>query len=455
MKKYVIISIIFIIIFTSFSIGITAFLILNKKPLNNDSDFSIQPPPSPEVINQKTANLNETYNLNDIKITEYTEKIEGNEINYIQIDGLKDEAVEISINYILKNDPKSKFLEILSSDNYNGELYCYYNISGNFANVFSMHYYIDYQIKDDSFNSINICENFDLTTGNKLKLNDIIIDTPKTRQTLSNKLYPHVINAISDIEYDEEVWDLKVSNYNDIEEEIFKLINHFSTGKDINFIFNENSITFLDYDHGSINYINLLDCLTIYDKFNNQDIFDGKYKNMKNIPVLVKREYAQYQVVEKGSNYYLDVSLFDDIFSNEVISGETSKPVNFVKEQIQELKNIASQNPDTFYVFNNSYRLVAESHFDDLTEDLLIENYAIHKNAYIYETTKEFFESDMYPDILKINRGTLDDYEIWNISNLFAEYLYNYSANNNTSALYYYYQDSGEIELIEEYFNTY
>lgn len=451
MKKYVIISIVFLIIFTSFSIGITAFLILNNKPSDTISNLQAQTN-STEKITQKTAKLDEKYNLNDIKITEYTEKIDEQEFKYIQIDGLKDEEIEISINYNLKNDIKTKLSEIITSDNYNGDLYCYSFITGNFANVFSMYYYIDYKTKNDDVSSTNICENYDLTTGNRLKLNDVIIDTQEMRQILSSKMYPNMINSITDIEYNEESWELKISNYNDIEEEIFKLINDFSNEKEINFAFSENSIIFLDYNNGNINFMDCLDYLTIYDKFNTKNIFDGKYNNLKDIPVLVKREYAQYQIVEKGENYYLDFSLFDDIFSLDAIEGKSSKPVEFVKERIQEMKKMANENPNTFYVFNSSYLLNEDGHFDDISNKLIVDNYNIYENSYIYETTKDFFETEMYPDIIKITRGTSDLYDIpYAPNNLFADYLYNYSPNSGKISYYNYYKESGEIELMDEY----
>lgn len=274
----------------------------------------------------------------------------------------------------------------------------------------------------------------------------------KTRQILSNKLYTHVINTISELDYNENDWYFTIKDYNDVEEEIFKIINKISSGKEVNFTFDENSITFVDYDFASIGYIDFLDYLVIYDRFSNQDIFDGKYSNMKNIPNLMKREYAEYQTIERGENYYLDVSLFDDYFSTDALEGKSSKPLEFVKEKIQDFKKIATENPNIFYVFNGSYNTETEDHFDDETDGFIIDDYVIYENSYSYETTKEFFDTEMYPDILKTTRGVLDEYDIvYLVNNLFADYLYNYSANEVKFNKYYYYEDSNEIILDETY----
>ena len=290
MKKLILKSLIFLIVFFDIAVGITYILINNNMPVNTiETADTTQHPENITTENIKAVSLDETYDLNDLKLTEYTTIIEGRNfesnynadtekfiitgntdvnIPYFQIDGLLDENIEISINYSLKNDIETKVNEILDSDNFSSDLAVSNIKYSNFSNTLSIYYYIYYIDKDDRNIFVYIPENFDLNTGNRIKLNDVIINTPETRYLMSQKLYNSVLETIADVTPNEDSYYFEIENYNDIEEEIAQIIYDFQNENDINFAFDEKGIYFLDYGYNLL-YKNCIDYITIYDKEGN------------------------------------------------------------------------------------------------------------------------------------------------------------------------------------------
>ena len=137
MKKIILKRLIFLIVFFDIAVGITYILINNNMPVVSET-ADIPQQIEPAATDIKTVSLDETYDLNDLKLTEYTTVIEGRNfesnynadtgefiitgnadvnIPYFQIDGLLDENIEISINYSLKNDIETKEANFTSSCN--------------------------------------------------------------------------------------------------------------------------------------------------------------------------------------------------------------------------------------------------------------------------------------------------------------------------------------------------
>ena len=434
MKKLILKSLIFLIVFFDIAVGITYILINNNMPVNTiETADTTQHPENITTENIKAVSLDETYDLNDLKLTEYTTIIEGRNfesnynadtekfiitgntdvnIPYFQIDGLLDENIEISINYSLKNDIETKVNEILDSDNFSSDLAVSNIKYSNFSNTLSIYYYIYYIDKDDRNIFVYIPENFDLNTGNRIKLNDVIINTPETRYLMSQKLYNSVLETIADVTPNEDSYYFEIENYNDIEEEIAQIIYDFQNENDINFAFDEKGIYFLDYGYNLL-YKNCIDYITIYDKFSENYIFDGTYSKLKNLPVLIARTDGDYQIIEEGENYLLDITLVSDYDPN-AIAGETSYITDFVDNKVQDMKATASQNPNTFYVFNCFY----EASSIDLTEGYIYESHNEIK------TTKDIYENTLKNEIIEVRRDYPEVlYEPYMYGNIFTDYL--------------------------------
>lgn len=464
MKKIIFKRLIFLIVFFDIAIGITYLLINNNIPVKTTETADIsQQADTSTTENVKTVSLDETYDLNDLKLTEYTTVIEGRNfestynvdteeftvtgntdvnIPYFQIDGLLDENIEISINYLLKNDIETKANEILESDDFLSDLTITNIKYSNFANTLSIYYSIYYIDKENRNIFEYIPENFDLNTGERIKLDDVIINTSETRFLISQKLYNSVVGTISDITPDEDFYYFKVENYNDVEEEIAKVIYNFQNENNINFVFDEKGIYFLDYGYDLL-YKNCIDYITIYDKFSENYIFDGTYSKLKELPVLVARTDGEYQLIEEGENYLLDITLVSDYDSN-AIAGETSFITDLVDSKVQDMKTIASQNSNTFYVFNCFY----EASSLDLEEGYIYESYNEIK------TTKDIYENALKSEILEVKRDYPEElYEPYMYGNIFVDYL-DSSKYDITSNWTTYEFNPSTSELILNNFNT-
>ena len=178
-KKMLIKRIIFLIIFSLIAVGLTVYFILNNLP-KEELVIGEANKNKEKNTTEKTVYLEETYDINDLEIKEFKEKYRDLEIKYYQIDGLKDNSVEVSINYNLKNDLIKLIDEVFKEDKINvDDFTIYLTINSNFANTISLSYYV-YSYKNvgegmpaEELINTTICENYDLTTGNRIKMNDI------------------------------------------------------------------------------------------------------------------------------------------------------------------------------------------------------------------------------------------------------------------------------------------
>lgn len=425
-KKVIIRRIIFIIIFLIVAVGITYYLI--SKNTQNVENITFEK--KEKIPAEKTINLNETYNINDLKVKTYEEKYKDIDLQYYQIDGLKNLSIETEINYNLKKDVQIAIDEALDTDRVKKDTVSIYaHFASNFANTLSIYYNISaYDDEAHDFKELfnkNVLENYDLTTGDKIKLNDIFTKDANVGKIISDKIYNDVIKTTSDIEYDEENGLGKIKNYNDIEEEIFKLVNDYNNKRDIDFCFDEKMITLLDYN-SNIMYMDNLDSITIYDKYKtDESIFDGTYDNLKDLPNLVKRKIADYTILEQGENYYIDISLFDCYLEEERSEKVFEAAKKVVDEYVKEVKEEAKTS-DKFIVINRAYNCNSMGTYDELYEEWIPNGkYELSIGVYRFEVTKELFENEVYNKIIEIFRD-YPDYELsedYCMDNMFGMYL--------------------------------
>lgn len=134
-----------------------------------------------------------------------------------------------------------------------------------------------------------------------------------------------------------------------------------------------------------------------------------------------------YEFIEQGSNYYIDVSLYDIYDSdsrNEEIF-ETAK--KYLLNEIKQVKEKASQNSNHFFVINNAYALYTVSQYLEdkndwkVYEDIL----KLEMNKYEYITTKALFNSKYYDEIQQVFKTTqrIETGEAYCYQNLFIPYL--------------------------------
>jgi hypothetical protein len=248
----------------------------------------------------------------------------------------------------------------------------------------------------------------------------------------------------------EEDWNLRITDYKDIEEEMADLINKFNNKKEIAFSFDEQKITILNY-YANIYYEDHLDYVAIYDKYkNNQTIFDGEYSALKNLPVLVKREYCEYQIIEEGDNYYIDISLSNvwrEEWRNEVVF---EKIKEYIQNEIEQVKEEASQKPNKFIIANYNYLLSVNTLYfeDELVKDDLA-GYTCNYTKLTYETTKSMFKAELKDKIIEVFRNAKGvGGEAYLYDNLFLYYISDYNNMNSYYGDFGIYND-GEFYDIE------
>ena len=446
LAKMILIRLIFLIIIAFIASCVTMYFI-KQNDANKEEKVVIQEnkiqtnqvvEPKSTSETEETINLNDTFDLNDLRISLLKEKYLGVEIEYFKIDGLKDQNIQKEINYTLKNDikdfvEKAKDEDKIAQENF----YIYAYINSSFANTLSLTYYVSSYIlqtnedgsvkKQEELLNEYIPENFDLTTGEKITVNDLFTQDFKAQNFINHDFYTQLVSSNVEIgAISEEDWNLHIQNYNDLEDTMLEFVTLFNNKKDMKFSFNEQKVTFLDYGV-NVYYEDYLDYITIYNKYSiEESIFDGRYEYLNDLPVLTKRYYADYSVMEQAENYYIDISLFDvyiedSEYRNETIFEDSKK---YVDNVVEEIKEKARKNPSKFYVFNYAYNLgtVDNPEIEDYTpyDNIL----RLDESRIEYETTEEEFTSRILYKIRKMFRNAqrMETGEAYCYDNLFLYY---------------------------------
>jgi hypothetical protein len=247
----------------------------------------------------------------------------------------------------------------------------------------------------------------------------------------NSNFYSELIPSYTAQDFNEDEWYLKVSDYNDIEEEMADLINKFNNKREIAFTFDEQKVTLLGY-YANIYYEDFVDYVAVYNKYKtNSTIFDGTYSKLKNLPIFAKRGDQEYQVIEKGDNYYIDIS-----FSN-ITQAEWQNKVAFdavvadIQAEIEELKEEASKTPSKFTIYNYTYGLSANTAWNGNDLEKVDDECTCTYTKLKYETTKSMFKSEIYDKIIKAFQSTQRDSigEVYLYDNLFLYYVVDDSQN--------------------------
>lgn len=435
-KKMIIKRFIFIVLFLMITIGITVYFaitnMLKEEIIIEENEIKEIEGETIDTSSEKTLDLNGTYDVNDLDISEYKENYKDLELCYYQIDGLKDESIEVKINYGLKNSLEELIDKALEENKINTENFNVYPINySNFANTISIYYrIISYEFVDEEYIELLdevICHNYDLTTGNKIMLSDIFTKNTNIGNIFVNELYDDMIDQIAELD-ELSYTTYRVKDYNDIEDKMLDLTNRYNLRQDINFVFNEQHVLMIDC-YGKIFYEDYVDNVVIYDKFaTDTTIFDGTYSKPKALQTLVRRYDLDYQFIEKGENYYIDISMdygWGIESENEAVF-ETTKKI--IEDDIEKIKEEASQNKSKFLIINRAY-LINNSVFDYNTMEYITYSdlMQVFVHACRFETTKSMFNSEVYDRIVNIFKSypRLETGEAYCYSNMFGYYLRN------------------------------
>ena len=434
--------IIFTIIFAIIAVGVTVGAIIYTNNLSSDEDDPIDntaselsvsldniPNKSISEDNLGITDLTEFYNMNDLKVTETDEK-KGTRIpkaswdtdtnklslHYVSISGLKDKNLENKINNEIKTTIDSLYTEAELNDSNIDRIYIGANVDANFSNVLSVQIYknISYVNSTDDYYYNGYGLNYNLTNGEAIKFKDLFTNA-SIKNSLQQLFYEVLISQYAD---NNETHDMSKIDLSNIEEETYSLTNKVMKDIDnINFSFSPDGIVI-----NMPNKIYYLDTLkvhshiAIYKKYlTSNSIFDGSYQGDKNLFVFSRGypnsfdsrafPFAQYENVY--DNLRVEAVVYctnTDALENSYAKTLVDEKITALKNDIEEIKKTAKDNPDNAYVYCASYDVNFYNNFD--LSNLGIKNCmaSVNYNLDIYEMKKTYYNDTFYEKIADFYR---------------------------------------------------
>ena len=379
--------------------------------------------------------LKGTYNQNNLTINEKKVTKDKVEIKYCQINGLNDNVIQNNINKELETIALNCYKEEIKNLDEVINVSVNMNNLANFSNVLSFE--VSYVAKKDDdgegFYQGLKGLNYDLTTGNKIKIDKMFTKEAPVEDILRKSAYYSLIQR--NVE-DNLSGNLVVSDYGNVEDEIELFISNYKKGKLTEFEFSPSKINVF-LENNDIVTIDMSSCssyIAIYSRYleSGTDIYEKDDVGLKNLYTLSTREKSQYSYMnyQKGSNYFIDVNLIDyDTSDNSFSESLKKQKIAEIEKQIEKIKNLVSKNPNNFYILNCNIS-IATTYDNTLMKNM---TFCITKGN-SYEMSMNDFSQNVEPIIIKINRQT-------NESEL-PKYIYNFSSVLNT-----------EIQTIREEYN--
>lgn len=302
---------------------------------------------NPEKTEERTLHLSDTYTVNGIRSIMNEGDCDGLKFNYISIEGLKDAAIEKTINdeiYADALENAKKIRAFYDADRDNTSSYALELSS--IANTLSVSAYVAvYHMEEDKYvhNADVIYSCFDLETGKRLSLYDLFKSDVKAADILGAEAYSNLLYVNAEVRpNDEKWWELVITDYKDVEEELLALSQKINAREDIPFSFDAQAVT-LHFDllsgeacHLKLYFTDMMESTVLFSKYGaEKDIYSGVHKTMGQIPVLVKRYSPLDLVFEKTDDYLLDAALYAGSYSEDFRAAEKGISAVF-NEMVEE-----------------------------------------------------------------------------------------------------------------------
>ena len=319
-------KVIAVVIFCMICISITVGLILYKN-IEIDDDKEVEPKDEPtNIITKDVSGIDKkgTYNQNDLKLEEKRITREKAEITYFEIYGLKNKIIQDSINDEIRETALNYYKEDIKDLNEVINVSVRMNKMANYSNVLSIELYYVAKKDDngdglyDGFKGLN----YDLTTGEKISFEKIFTsDAPMQDILRQSAYYSFVENGELEMNL---AGDLIVKDYNDIEDKVIEFLDLYKNKKIKEFSFSPSKIYVYLKDSKilEIDMEKYADYIAIYNRYlTKESIFEESGIGLKNLFTLTDRypEINTYTNYQKGSNYFIDVSI-EDYTENDEIS---------------------------------------------------------------------------------------------------------------------------------------
>ena len=190
--------------------------------LYSNKNIDYNPKENDITVDYKGINYYSLYNENDLIINKIEDKkvVNGKTVyyTYIKIEGLKNKDIENKIN--------EEIYDYIMTSLENGRSYVYTQVEANFSNILSVLFYT----QDDSYERFRYdAYNYDLTTGNEIKFEDLFTNNANISSILYGGFYDRLSTDLSF-----EILDLKrtIESYKIYKESGY--YNQYYEGQDIN-----------------------------------------------------------------------------------------------------------------------------------------------------------------------------------------------------------------------------
>lgn len=415
--------IISLIVFAIISITITAILIIqknntsapNQEITSGDVNIAVK---HDKIIGTK---INQKYNQNDLEIIETQMQEDGLEYVSIRISGLKNKEIENKINEDIAREEASLKENVLSNEmgEYDSRYLNEY-VNANFSNVLSLALYGS-KYGSNSRNQLNESRylNYDLTTGNRLKLEDLFVPGADIDLYAQNSIYKELLHdtfSEKGVFFDPQYWESGECTYvvDEIDElKFIKEFNKYKTApKDFYFSYNQISIIYGE-DYDNYVYIRFKDCmddLAIFDKFVTEEgIFERDDIGVKNLYVCSNATTGKgyYTFIDDvTSNFRIDARVYPVV--NEIIleSQKYIETLEKLKQDIagrkNDIKEIAKKNKDKYYYLTINVTIndfIPKYYCTYSEQDITYDEFYVYTEEDLYEVDKTDF-SDWFENKL-------------------------------------------------------
>ena len=320
---------------------------------------------------EKTLDLNGTYNENDIIISENAEIFNSVEIQIPKISGLKNKDIETKVNNSIREKIYSSLKE------YSDIEYMSFYTNANFSNVLSI--ICTCGLKDD-WKEIYL--NYELINGEELKLDDLLSKNTDIYTVVRKAFYRAAAGSavrnedIEEPKYDPttNTWYIYRYEWNTStessekkkvefvidEDEVAQNIANFINSSRKDFFFSSQGVYLKTYNY-FVNFTDIADNIVIYDKYlTDESLYERDDIGLKNLFTCAFScsnvvKYQDYKML--GDNLFYDVAIkeSDTVIWNRInAAGVNEKMCELLKKKsykkLEEYKELASKNPDKFYV---------------------------------------------------------------------------------------------------------
>lgn len=415
--------IISLIVFAIISITITAILIIqknntsapNQEITSGDVNIAVK---HDKIIGTK---INQKYNQNDLEIIETQMQEDGLEYVSIRISGLKNKEIENKINEDIAREEASLKENVLSNEmgEYDSRYLNEY-VNANFSNVLSLALYGS-KYGSNSRNQLNESRylNYDLTTGNRLKLEDLFVPGADIDLYAQNSIYKELLHdtfSEKGVFFDPQYWESGECTYvvDEIDElKFIKEFNKYKTApKDFYFFYNQISIIYGE-DYDNYVYIRFKDCmddLAIFDKFVTEEgIFERDDIGVKNLYVCSNATTGKgyYTFIDDvTSNFRIDARVYPVVNERILESQKYIETLEKLKQDIagrkNDIKEIAKKNKDKYYYLTINVTIndfIPKYYCTYSEQDITYDEFYVYTEEDLYEVDKTDF-SDWFENKL-------------------------------------------------------